>query len=546
MVYWVKIKGKGLIGGGWDFGMNRLKKLLIEKNYILLCYIFVFFMGHVLMADHFPFVHSDEPWLSGLTRNMLQSGSMGVTETFFDTYPRKPHAIKVIFHIMQMPFLKLMGYSIFSFRMLSIIFGAFSIYAFYRACRLVTGDRILAVFVAALMGADIQFTYASGFARQEIVIVAIQICLLYVYFRSLEKSEERRLRMHVVGGLICGMGAGIHPNSFILAVSMGILYTYDVMAKRLRISQMLAFISATGAAASIFVVTSFILNMNFVSDYSAYGETLGAGDSIISKVAGIAPFYSKLYEMRSGTYYTPDIRFHFVAFILIFALSLLAVALKSENSPQISRLVLMAVGINIGYVIIGRYNQTSIVLIFPVMYLMLAVLLKLAKNSLRAGKPAVSFVVSVLLALQIVHSYGQVMPYMEYSYGDYIQEIGTAIEPDSMTFGNLNAEYFFENGKLLDYRNLYYAKKDGISVQEYMESRGIEYIIYLEELDYISQTSPMWDAFYGDPGYYHEELKDFVETRCALVHSFTDRTYGSRIAEYVGENNWQVWIYKVK
>ena len=53
----------------------------------------------------YPFVHSDEVWLASLTRAMIEERSVAATEEFFVLTPRYPHAIKTLYHLIQMPFL---------------------------------------------------------------------------------------------------------------------------------------------------------------------------------------------------------------------------------------------------------------------------------------------------------------------------------------------------------------------------------------------------------------------------------------------------------
>ena len=59
----------------------------------------------LLFLERFPFVHSDECWLFGLTRDMRAHRSLAVTESFFNAKVRYPHAIKSFYHLLQMAFM---------------------------------------------------------------------------------------------------------------------------------------------------------------------------------------------------------------------------------------------------------------------------------------------------------------------------------------------------------------------------------------------------------------------------------------------------------
>ena len=58
-------------------------------------YLLLFGVISLCFLESFPFVHSDESWLAGLSRAMLEEKSIRVTEPFFDARPRYPHGIKL-------------------------------------------------------------------------------------------------------------------------------------------------------------------------------------------------------------------------------------------------------------------------------------------------------------------------------------------------------------------------------------------------------------------------------------------------------------------
>ena len=106
-------------------------------------------------------------------------------------------------------------------------------------------------------------------------------------------------------------------------------------------------------------------------------------------------------------------------------------------------------------------------------------------------------------------------------------------------------EYCFDNAKLRDYRNLAYLELNEISFSEYITSNMIEYIIYPEEMDFIFNSRPIWNTLYGNLHPYYQDMQEFFNNNCTLVHSFSNRTYGMRIARYIGKEDWEIKIYKV-
>ena len=67
---------------------NRLK-----FKYFIYIYLLVYFILNILFLVDFPFVHSDEPWLSGLSRAMMESRSLAVTEPFLIVLKEIPIAL---------------------------------------------------------------------------------------------------------------------------------------------------------------------------------------------------------------------------------------------------------------------------------------------------------------------------------------------------------------------------------------------------------------------------------------------------------------------
>lgn len=487
----------------------------------------------------FPFVHSDEPWLSGLSRNILEKGDYKVTESFFDLKDRYPHAIKILFHTLQIIFIKLMGYSIFTFRFMSLIFGMLSLVLMYKLCKLIFSSRLGAWSAAILLAVDVQFIYASHFARQEIIILFILLLGLWYKFKH---NEAFSIKHDIVLGCIIGVSIGVHPNSFIISLPFGFIYLYEIFfVKKRKLTNLLALIGTVSCFAIIFVGISLYFDPSFVSNYSKYGSEFEVFNPLTSKIQEIKQFYQKLYYGVSGTYYTPNIKLQFYLFAMVFVLSVIKIFADNNSKERKSKLIsviLTIIAINAGIIIIGRFNQTSIIFVFPMFYILIAYLLEVLPRPQRQ-------IVTCLLAAAIAGV--TVLNYLEYkdnSYEKYLSQLSLAVSPHAETLGNLNTEYYFENGKLHDYRNLAYLKQKGMSFEEYIRGNNIEYIVYSEELDLIHQLQPKWNGIYGAIDYY-DEMNSFIDKNCELVSSYSDAYYGIRIVRYIGIKPWQIHIYRV-
>ena len=144
----------------------------------VIIYIIIYALYSASFLTRFPFVHSDEAWLAGLSRDMQAVGSFGVTEQFFDLKPRVPHALKLLFHALQMGYIHVFGYNILSVRLLSLTSGLICLILLYYIGKEL-GGRWMGFGLMVLVSLDVPFIYASHFGRQEIILcISLLSCIL--------------------------------------------------------------------------------------------------------------------------------------------------------------------------------------------------------------------------------------------------------------------------------------------------------------------------------------------------------------------------------
>ena len=517
--------------------MEFIKKAF-NKNKILIILLFIYFLVNLIFLTQFPFIHSDESWLSGLSRNILESKNFSSTETFFDLYPRNPHAIKIIFHSIQIIFINLIGYTIFSVRLISTIFGLLVLYYFYKLCVEIFNSSIKSTIATIFLAIDIQFIYASHFARQEIVILFVFICALYFFYKNI---DNHTIKQDLILGCIIGISIGIHPNSFIISLPFIAIYLYYILfSKKLKLFNLMTYCLILVVFCGIFVLLSLSFNPNFINDYFNYGKQFKVHYSLSGKINEFKYFYEKLYYGISGTYYTPNIKLQFFIFISSFIITILKLFITKDKikNQQIISILLSITFLNIGIILIGRYNQTSIIFQFPLFYILITYLLENLSTYCK-------YIVVLGLALLIsMNTFTNIYPYINGDYNNYLNNISKTVEKDDVVLANLNSEFYFHNDRLHDYRNLAYLKENNMTFKDYVYKYKIKFIIYPEEMDVINSESPRWDAFYGRLTYYNE-MNLFLENNCTLVNEFGDKTYGTRIARYINEKDWTIKIYKV-
>lgn len=523
--------------------------MIIKQKYVqeilLGIYIICYFLVNLYTLPIFPFVHSDESWLSGLTRNMMDAGNFGVTETFFDLKPRYPHGIKIIFHLLQMPMLAIFKYDIFSFRLLSLFFGCICLILFYLLLKFIFIKKDRDCFWGypllgtILLSSDIQFIYASHFARQEIVLVLCIILCIYFLFR----------KNYVMAAAITGISIGIHPNSFLIGTMCAAILLPLGRIEKSKWKPFASYAFITSLFAAFFVSLSLYFDKEFIKHYIKYGNSeFDIGAPMISKLAELPYFIKKIWYGVSGTYYVPNIKVELLLFLMVLLVAIVYIFIgKEKNRAEVILVLKGLAGLLIGMILIGRYNQTSIIFLFPLLFILILLTVDFGFEylTLRNGmwKNITILILTISLALSSMIS---IIPWKSYSYDDYIDEIASVILPSNKVLANLNCEYYFENGKLLDYRNLSFLKEEKLSIEDYIRENDIEYIILSDELNFIYSQRPVWNMIYGNLRYL-DELHDFTDKNCILVHSFQNNTYGTRIVQHMNsDRDFTIQIFKVK
>ncbi|MBN2657118.1 MAG: glycosyltransferase family 39 protein [Spirochaetales bacterium] len=563
-------------------------KYLKENHYVLL-FAALWFAFNLFFLESYPFVHTDEPWLSGLTRSIMESGSLSATEDFFDLYPRHPHAIKILYHLFQIPLIGLFGYGIFSVRLLSLLAGAVSLLLFYRLIRNIYPEspEALRFLILCILSVDIQFLYGTHMARQESLLLMMEIASLLI----LTEKDMPVLRRGILSGLIIGTAAAVHPNAFIIAWPAGLYLLLSIAESRLpgasgensrTMKEGLIFLAGAVVPALVVVLISFCFNPHFISDYRAYGEPLGVLAPPDVKWLRLPGFYEKLFLRIGGTYHTPPIYLQMVLFPLVLCIDFY------RNRHWINAAGF--IGFNMAIAIIGKYSQPSIVFLLPFYYLAAAgsmeliydlytnrILLsppsspallpegegsfellagsspsglfgnRLMRSWMKTIKKLMPIIIPAVLLLSATayFSISDITSEKE-SFSSFIKEIEKSVPSDGILLGNLYGEYVTGlEGRFNDWRNLAYLKDAGLTLREYLNERSIEYVMLGDELDFIYRNRPVWNVLYGNIAHWYPQLLGLIEERGILVDEFKSPGYGVRIAPYRYQKDWKVRIYKV-
>ncbi|MBQ6733373.1 MAG: hypothetical protein IJR00_00375 [Lachnospiraceae bacterium] len=589
----------------------------LEKQRSLTVYVWLYLAVYgvcsALFLTGFPFVHSDEGWLAGLSRDMMAEGSLGVTESFFNAKVRYPHAIKSIYHLLQQAYIALFGYSPFAVRLLSLTGAIVFLWPFYLLAKRFTEKDGLSFALMILLSLHTWFIYISHFARQESWLLAlmagVMLALCPARKRDAADSDGPRMlngsTMQTPAGrafcaaLLTGIAIGFHPNSFLLAcVAGGILLAQLIQARPGRTQEADAvteasaqphakkhfdfrssplappvlYVCVVALFAAFFIAVSYSFGPHFLRNYFAYGAAdFGLDAPPGDRLTELFGFFARLWKRESGTYYLPETRVFFVLMLLlVIGMTVYAVRRKDRD---VALLPAGLAGLIAGIYIIGRFNQMSFIFFFPFVYLLAG------KALLLLPRREVFF--ACAFSIQLLTSVLQIRPWLlppavssdrkaasDGTYDGYLRELEALVPRDAKTIANLNTAFYFDQGKLLDYRNLPYvmqgesnadagpdadapdpaggATASPVSrIAAYVEENHVEYILYTVELDYLLSHRPYYNVIYGNI-MFAEALKEYCETRCKAVGSFTDARYGARVIALMGDERYgTVTVYRV-
>ncbi|OPL07533.1 MAG: hypothetical protein AVO33_05275 [delta proteobacterium ML8_F1] len=496
----------------------------VKTSHLLIVGLVFYAIISFFSLTQFPFVHSDEAWLAGLSQTMISENTVKTTESFFDLYPRYPHGIKIFFNALQITAIKLLGFRIFSVRLISLVFSLASAVLFYLLLSKILCRKGLALAITLLLLLNIQFIYMSHMARQEAVLLFLMLLNLYYVFHKPGASPG-------VSGLIAGLAIGIHPNSFLIFLPVLAFWLLTKDWKKI-----LHFVGTVGALALAFVLFSLALDPLFIPHYFSYGRELGVTMSFWDKLLQLGIFYQKLYYGVSGTYYTPDIRGFFLVFGFSTLFNLYLVLRGKIHAFPLAALM----GLHLGLIVIGRYNQTSIILTLPLYLAGLGlVLAQIKPRSLVGLLMGLMLLFTGFNTLENLQSH-----YYEQSYEDYLSHFKELVPQNTRVLGNLNALFAFRPENFFDLRNLRYLPETS-TFEDYIRERDIEYILYSEEMDFIYERRPLWNDLYGNLYPYYEQMQLFFEESCQEAGTFESPTYGMRIVRYIEKKPYRVILYKV-
>ena len=505
------------------------------------------FLGlHLWSLGFFPFVHSDEAWLASLTRTMMEERSFGVTEEFFRLTERHPHAIKSVFHALQMPFLAI-SFSHITARVLSLGASAAALACFGASLRRSGLDLVSSLLFVLLLTADVQFFYIAHLARQEILLVLVMCAGFAVAMPPDRWSYRRTLLL----GTLLGFSIGVHPNAFIVTLPFFALLLWHPGGFR----QMLLHALLLGATLAfwgiLFVALSYRMDAAFLSNYLAFGERVGVADSPLRRFLRLGNFFEKLFHQAGGTYYLPPIRGRLVAFAAaILSAAPLGFVLGNPWRRRLLSALSAVVAVVLGLYLVGKYSPPSAIFLWPPIYLLVAMIYRGVKERYfsRGGNihnlwtTLGTLALVVLVIVTSLPTLRELSKFRDYPYSRYIHRIRDAVPQGSQVLANLNTAFAFPSDALYVYRDLNRLES---GIGEFLQANDIDYVVFPGELEVIFQERPQWNLLYGNLYPWYEDLRSYLRREGDVVRAFDAPVYGMRIVPYIFKRDSRLEVYRL-
>ncbi len=539
--------------------------------YSLIC---LFFILNLISLTNFPLVHSDEIWLKGLSLEVWHQKNFGVTEPFFDLYPRVQHPFRWVFNLLQLSFTGLFGNSVFSVRLLSLVASTLSLLIFFKILHHKTQSKTrskspsrstpYAIAGLLLLMLNIQWLYATHFGRQEALIM---LFMLLSYWLCLLLKKPKLLALIVL------ISIGIHPNSFLIGLMLFVLLSYQIYKKWRPIKDLFEFTFYLVIGFIAYLGLGFLMAPDFLTRYLSFGASLGVDAVPMSRIQNYYWFWIKLYHQVGGTYELFNIKIELLTLGFLVIIVPLAFLMRSvfhalnpnwtqhdkhiepiehvkfiklaKNrillSPLYFESYIALMSILLGIFIIGRNNQTSVVFLLP--FLILTLLNLMPKLRFTKGISVILVLFALINLQSDLRDYAMRFPYAE-SYESTQEKINAVIPKEAIILGNINVMEGFNSNQFYDIRNLAYLEANHITLQAYIKERHINYLIIHDEMDYIASCSPKWDFLYVNMTYW-DELKTYLSTHTELIAEIDNPLYAMRISKYAGTYPWQTKIYRI-
>lgn len=173
----------------------------------------------------------DEGFFASPALNLITKGNMAtsVIESASDDpkikgLDRYTYWVMPLHLVTQAGWYKIFGFSLFSMRSLSIVWGLIALLAWYLILESLTGDSALAVLALGIIATDYVFLQRASDGRMDMMSAALGFSSLAAYLRLRKRNLDSAV---LAGNILAAASAFTHPNGGLLSVAaLVFLYFY--------------------------------------------------------------------------------------------------------------------------------------------------------------------------------------------------------------------------------------------------------------------------------------------------------------------------------
>lgn len=190
------------------FSLNRKQRLLLLA--LVACASVALAVGSALTKSPW----SDEAWFAQAGFNLATRGEMTTpvletTGTKFKGLDRHTYWVMPLHLVTQAGWYKIFGFSLFTMRALSAVFGVLALFAWYIVVRSLSGNKRVALLTFVLLAFDYVFVMAASFGRGDMMSMSLGAMGFAAYLYLRERNLTRAVLASQTLIAACGL---THPN----------------------------------------------------------------------------------------------------------------------------------------------------------------------------------------------------------------------------------------------------------------------------------------------------------------------------------------------
>jgi 4-amino-4-deoxy-L-arabinose transferase-like glycosyltransferase len=380
----------------------------------------------------------DEAWFASPALNLMRQGTMGTSifetangsaDLSVHTYWQPP-----LYFLMEVPWFTVWGFSLFTERALSIVWGIVLILATHSLIRALTQNEQAGRIAALVTALDPVCLQIAGGGRMDMMSTALGFGGLAVYMAW----RERRFRVALLASNTLVAGSGLtHPNGILALAGLVVLiliYNRDRI-RLLEVGTALLPYLIGGAGWGLYIAQN---PAAFVTQFS--GNMAGRLSGLSSILAALQHELTERYLVGYNLFGASILDRVVIIIPIMYLTAFFALLISRRCRANHVLLLLTALYFTLMTVVIGHKASFYMAAIIPLWAGGVAVWLAGAGRSTRAGL----IVLMALIALELVSSVNQVIAYAR-DLGNYTQATAyLSAQPPGMIMGS--AELAFQLG----------------------------------------------------------------------------------------------------